>query len=158
MLSWVLTHSIRTAAIAVAILLCAPTLASAEDKSSISILGAASIDAPLKSTDGTASRPALIMPSEAFTMKDLPDCAARELDSHSPMIAPLRVATDDTPVHRPNIQDPNLGIRAVDQQMASMGPRQANTFPVMAALTMLGAALKVTGSSSITVNLGQQSH
>ncbi len=158
MLSWVLTHNIRSAAIAVALLSCVPTLAPAQDKSSISILGAASIDAPLRDADATALRPALIMPSEAFTMKDLPDCAARELDSRSPMISPLRVATDDVPVHRPNIQDPNLGIRAVDQQMASMGPRQANTFPVMAALTMLGAALKVTGSSSITVNLGQQSH
>jgi hypothetical protein len=153
MLSWVLTHNMKLVAIAVAMVSCAPNLAFAEDKGSISVLETSPINAPWQTADAAAHHPALIMPSEAFTMKDLPDCAARELDARSPMISPLRVANDDVAVHRPNIQDPNLGIKAVDQQLATMGPRQANTFPVMAALSMLGAALKVTGTSGITVNL-----
>jgi hypothetical protein len=153
MLGLVLTHNMKLVAIVVAMISCVPSLAVADDKGSISVLETSPINAPWNTADTIAQHPTLIMPSEAFTMKDLPECAARELDGRSPMIAPLRVANDDVIVHRPNIQDPNLGIKAVDQQLASMGPRQANTFPVMAALSMLGAALKVTGTSGITVNL-----
>jgi hypothetical protein len=163
MRGWHLSHNLTLAALTAAAILCAPGLAIAGDKlatastGSISILDNAPVNLSWTNADTVDSHKTFVMPSAAFTMKDLPG-VVRELDDSSPMIAPLRVTNDDLLIRRPNIQDPNLGIRAVDQQLATMGPRQANTFPVMAALTMLGAALKVTGTSGLTVNLDPKLH